>query len=72
MDILYIGYFNSRPGNALNIEFIERAHNELENLMPDQKSWASVVKIIVATEDSPIFLVSNLLDQYAEVFTTAD
>ncbi|MBT3275519.1 MAG: hypothetical protein HN368_20350, partial [Spirochaetales bacterium] len=72
LDILYIGYFHSRPGNTLNMAFIESASNELASLMPSQESWASVVKIIVATEDKPIFLVSNLIEQCAEVFTSTD
>ena len=70
MDILYIGYFNSREGNALNNEFIEGAHNELESLLPDQAAWAPVVRVVKATPKTPIYLVSNLIEQTASVFAT--
>jgi pyruvate, water dikinase len=70
MDTLYIGYFNSRQGNTLNTEFINGARNELESLLPNQATWAPVVKIIEATTDKPIYLISNLIEQSASVFTT--
>ena len=70
MDILYIGYFNQREGNKLNMEFINDARNELESLLPEKKSFASVVKVIDATEERSIYLVSNLIEQTATVFAS--
>ena len=72
MDTLYIGYFNSRQGNTLNTEFINGSRNELESLLPNQATWAPVVKIIEATTDKPIYLISNLIEQSASVFTTTE
>ena len=72
MDILYIGYFNSRQGNRLNADLINDSRNELESLLPDQASWSSVVKIIEATKERPLYLVSNLIEQSASVFTNTD
>ncbi len=72
MDILYIGYFNSRQGNTLNADLINSSPNELVSLLPDQASWSSVVKVIEASTERPIYLVSNLIEQSASVFTLTE
>lgn len=68
MDILYIGYFNAKKNNMLDVAFFENAPNQLENLLPDQANWSHVVKIIDASDDMPLYLTSNLIRQSASIF----
>ena len=68
MDILYIGYFNARKNNMLDVAFFENAPNQLENLLPDQANWSHVVKIIDASDDTPLYLTSDLIRQSASIF----
>ena len=69
MDILYIGYFNARENNSLDVGYFERAPNQLCRLLPDQASWEKVVKIIDASKERSLYLVSNLIKQQASLFT---
>ena len=48
--MVYIGYFNGREGNALDLDFLRNATNLLGNLIPQYEEWTDVIHVI----DCPI------------------
>jgi hypothetical protein len=67
MDMLYLALHPGREGNSWNRDFLDHAPNRLAELLPDDASWASVVRVVdmpVATHgDAVLKLNANALTQ---------
>jgi hypothetical protein len=49
MDMLYFAIHPQKYDNVLNDQFLNGSKNMLEHLLPDEKKWSSVVKVIDGT-----------------------
>lgn len=70
-DILYIALFPKREGNVLNTAFFDRQPNRLAELMPEEKRWSDVIRIIdtPANGAGSFVLNANALKQHAICYT---
>ncbi len=68
MDMLYIGFSNSKKENVLNQEFLDSATNIFSNLLPNENKWAKIIRVFEPLEKQKIVLTADHLKQQAVVY----
>jgi hypothetical protein len=70
-DILYIALFPKREDNMLNAEFFDRHPNRLAELLPEERRWCDVIRIVDPPADgSETFVLNaNALKQHAVCYS---
>jgi len=67
-NMLYMGFFGTRPGNRINREFLGQSPNRLEDLLCDASAWSQVVRVIDGQTIQRIVLSADSMKQNAAVY----
>ena len=70
MNMLYLGYFQKRPENRLNLDFLEQAPNHLAELLPDEADWGHVVRVLQAPAGQRLRLEAHHMQQKSVLYLT--
>jgi pyruvate,water dikinase len=71
--MVYLGYFNNKEGNVLNLELLRKAPNTLSEIRPQSSELSNIIHVINCPIDGKqVHMVADPVDQVGMVYFDSD